>query len=147
MSKFTFWYYSNVAHILQFDTMIFPEVKDKSNIFKRFINYAFGATSNPPEFSVPPIDEMRQQCMTHYLDPFKYQLLTGQFKENFELFEVVDNFAELYQCCLCQYYGCSESQNQIYPWKEPKINVVSCCWLFYYAFLTIVVVIPPLRGL
>ena len=125
--KFAINLSSNAAHVLQFDTMILPDVKDKSsNVFKQMFNFAFsaitGATSNPTELHIPPIDEMRQKCMNHYLALFKSQFLSGKFEENFKLFELVENFVQLYQCCLCQYY---ESQDKIYVWKESKINRVS----------------------
>ena len=114
------------AQIRQFDTMIFPEAKDKSNIFKRtFTKYIWRTGSDHPTFSVPHPDEMRRMCMEFHLEPVKSKLLTGQltFKQGFDISEAVEHFIGLYQCCYCQHYACDESH--VYHWEMKPIKNVS----------------------
>ena len=120
--------YLYTAQIRQFDTMIFPEAKDKYNIFKRTFNKILWRTgSDHPTFSVPPPDEMRCICLDFHLEPVKGKLLTGQFEEGFDISEAVEHFIGLYQCCYCQYYACTELY--VYEWKIMTIKNVSCNYL------------------
>ena len=110
--------------------MIFPEAKDKSNIvkqlqsLKKYLTF-WRSGSDHPTSSVPPLDdhEMRRMCMELHLEPLKAKLLAGQFKEGFEIFEAVEHFTGLYQCCYCQYYACVESR--VYDWEMIPIKNVS----------------------
>ena len=114
------------AKIRQFDTMIFPEAKDnKSNIVKQTLKKLmfWRAGSDHPMSSVPPLDEMRRMCMEFHLEPVKVKLLAGQFKQGFDIFEAVEHFTGLYQCCYCQYYACTEFH--VYDWKMVPITNVS----------------------
>ena len=111
------------AKIRQFDTMIFPEAKDKSNIIQTLKKYIWRTGSDHPTFSVPPLDEMRRMCMEFHLEPVKNKLLAGQFKEGFDISEAVEYFTGLYQCCYCQYYACVESH--VYDWKMMAMKNVS----------------------
>ena len=109
--------------------MIFPEVKDKSNMFQRaYKKFSFlwktHAGSDHPTFSVPPPDEMRHICMEFHLEPVKEKLLTGQFEEGFDISKAVEHLTGLYQCCYCQYYACDESR--VSDWEIEPIKKVSC---------------------
>ena len=122
------------AQIRQFDTMIFPEAKDKSNIFKRTFNKILWRTgSDHPTFSVPPPDEMRHICMEFHFEHVKGKLLTGQFEEGFDIFEAVEHFTGLYQCCYCQYYACTELY--VYEWEVKPIKNVSYSLLVVKAII------------
>ena len=111
--------------IKQFDTMVFPEVQDRSNIVKRTAAYVWelisgaGSGSDHPKFTVPPSDDMRSMCMKIHLEPYKNRMLSGEFEEGFDVHRSVQDFNALYQCCLMQYCG-----RDIFPVNEWKIGRV-----------------------
>ena len=116
-----------VAVIRQHDTMIFPEAKDKSNIivqkFKDLKDYITGSSgSDHPRFKVPATDKMRSMCLDIYLDAFKKTLLSGNFKENWEICKGAEGFATLFRSCYCQYCGNTEFSHQ--DWIISRINIV-----------------------
>ena len=109
--------------------MIFPEAKDKSNIFVRGITSVVESFtgSDHPKFKVPRPDKMRSMCLEIYLDPFKKQLLTGSFKAEWDISKAVEGFVSLFQCCLYQYCGTSETSYR--QWKISRICDVR--WLLH----------------
>ena len=115
--------------IKQFDTMVFPEVKDKSGIVKRATNYLFGwipgvgSGSDHPKFTVPPPDDMRRMCMKIHLEPYKKGMLSGVFEGGFDVHRSVQDFTALYQCCLTQY--CGKETNAVNEWGIDRIQNVS----------------------
>ena len=115
----------HAALIRQFDTIIFPEAKDKSATWpKRF--WAFFTRSGPdqPKFEVPTPEKMRSKCLEIHLDPYKKQMLSGTFEEKFEICTAVEGVITLFQCCLCQYYGTGEVSDN-YPWEIARVKTVS----------------------
>ena len=115
-----------VALIHQFDTVIFPETEDKSNIFSRaatrFIEFFTGPGSDHPRFKVPTPDKMRCMCLEIHLVPFKDWMLHGEFPKGFEVCAAVERFVSCYQCCLTQY--CHNGQ-YCDRWEVSKVKEVS----------------------
>ena len=115
--------------IKQFDTMIFPEVKDKSGIVKRAANYLIGwipgveLGSDHPKFTVPPPDDMRRVCMKIHLEPYKKRMLSGEFEGGFDVHKSVQDFTALYQCCLMQY--CGKDTFAVRDWRIGRVQNVS----------------------
>ena len=112
--------------------MIFPEAKDKSNIIVRHFTNLVGlftglSGSDHPKFKVPRPDNMRSMCLEIYLDPFKKCLLSGRFKAQWDISRAVEGFVSLFQSCLCQYCGTSESSYE--EWKIAGIRDVR--WLLH----------------
>ena len=95
------------ALIRQFDTMIYPEIKDNSwlNRAKYGLSGIFGSGPDHPRFNVPPPHKMREQCLKIYLEPCKRRLLNGEFIANFDIQNVVMEFTDRYNCCAYQCYG------------------------------------------
>ena len=112
--------------IKQFDTMIFPEVKDKSNIVKRTAasvwNWFVGSGSDHPKFTVPHSDDMRSVCMKIHLEPYKNGMLSGEFKGGFDVYRSVQGFTALYECCLTQY--CGKETYAVNDWEISRIQKV-----------------------
>ena len=123
----------STAVIRQHDTMIFPEAKDKDNIFVRgftsLVGYFTGSSSGSdhPKFKVPRPDKMRSMCLEIYLNPSKKRLLSGSFKAKWDISKAVEGFVSLFQSCYCQYYGASEISCQ--EWKISGIRNVR--WLLH----------------
>ena len=113
--------------------MIFPEAKDKSNIFVRgltsFVGFFTGSSSGSdhPKFKVPRPDKMRSMCLEIYLDPFKKRLLSGSFKAEWDISKAVEGFVSLFQSCYNQYYGTNETSYR--EWKIARIRDVR--WLLH----------------
>ena len=120
---------SHAEVVRQFDTMIFPEVKDKSGIVKQAANYLFGwipgveLGSDHPKFAVPPPEDMRSTCMKIHLEPYKNGMLSGKFKGGFDVYRSVQDFAAFYQCCFTQY--CGKDTDAVNNWRIPRIQNVS----------------------
>ena len=114
--------------VKQFDTMVFPEVKDKSNIVKRTTNYVLewfgvGSESDHPKFAVPPSEDMRSICMKIHLEPYKNGMLSGEFEGGFDVYRSVQDFTALYQCCLMQY--CGKEIYTVNEWEISRIQKVN----------------------
>lgn len=113
----------------QFDTMVFPEVKDKfAMIFKRTTNYVlewlgYGSGSDHPKFTVPHPEDMRSICMKIYLEPYKNEMMSGVFEKGFNVFFSVKGFNTLYRCCLTQ--CCGKETYAVDKWKIPRVSNVS----------------------
>ena len=107
--------------IKQFDTMVFPEVKDKSSFVRRTTNFVWGLIAGS-DHPVPLPDDMRSLSMTIHLEPYKNKMLTGVFEGGFDVYRSVQNFTALYQCCLTQYYG---KETSAVKWKISRIQNVS----------------------
>ena len=119
---------SHTDVVRQFDTMVFPEVKDKSNIFKRTKNYVLewigvGSGSDHPKFAVPLPDDMRSVCMKIHLEPYKNGMLSGEFEEGFDVHRSVQDFTAVYQCCLMQY--CGKETYAVKDWRIGRVQNVS----------------------
>ena len=113
----------HAAVVNQYDTMVFPEVKDKSNIVKRTTNYVLewlgvGLGSDHPNFTP---EDMRSICMKIHLEPFKNGMLSGVFERGFDLYWSVQGFTALYECCLTQYCG----KETAVKWRIPRVLNVS----------------------
>ena len=106
--------------------MIFPEARDKSNIFSQAITRVIQIFTGPgydhPRFKVPPPDKMRCMCLEIHLVPLKNIMLSGDFSEGFEVCLAVEAFVSLFQCCLTQYCQKGQYRNE---WKISKVNEVS----------------------
>ena len=114
--------------VKQFDTMVFPEVKDKPNIVKRTTNYVLewfgvGSGSDHPKFAVPHPEDMRSMCLKIHLEPYKKGMLAGEFKGGFDVYRSVQDFTALYQCCLTQY--CGKETYAVNEWGIDRIQKVS----------------------
>ena len=113
--------------------MVFPEVKDKSNVIKRTAtsvwNRFVGSGSDHPEFIVPRPDDMRSMCMKIYLEPYKNGMLSGEFERGIDVHRPVQDFTALYQCCLTQY--CGKKINAVNEWKISRIKEVSISFCTY----------------
>ena len=113
--------------IRQFDTMIYPEYKDKSRGFTSIWNmrvaFIIGAWTDHPRFSVPPSDKMRAHCLRIHLEPYKKGLLEGTFQANFDVHSAVEQFIDLYNCCYRQHYGTTWI---ISDWEVLTLKNVSC---------------------
>ena len=79
--------------------MVLPEVKDKRNIFGRFVEYFSGSS----EFKVPAPLQMRTTCMEIYLRPTRNILVTGEYIENFDFKSAVDGCVGIFHCGYTQY--------------------------------------------
>ena len=111
------------AFIKQFDTMIYPEIKDNSWINRASdkITGFFGSGPDHPRFNVPSPYKMRMQCLKIYLEPYKRGLLSGEFDANFDIQNAVVHFTDLYYGCVYQYYGTTW---HVSDWEQqPLINV------------------------
>ena len=121
-----FWIFCHVATIRQFDTMIFPEQKNKASGLSGWYNKGveFLTRSGPdhPRFDVPSAYKMRLQCMKMYLEPYKKTLLRGEFHKNFDISNAVTIITDLCNCCTCQYCGTSVA---VHPWEFSSLNNVS----------------------
>ena len=119
-----FW--GHVASIRQFDTMIFPEQKNKASGITGWVNrgveFITGSGPDHPRFDVPSAYKMRLQCMKMYLEPYKRTLLRGEFQENFDISKAVTVITDLYKCCTHQYCGTSGA---VHPWEISLNNVSS----------------------
>ena len=119
--------------IKQFDTMVFPEVKDKSNIVKQTATFFWGlitgseSESDHPKFYVPPPEDMRKICMEIHLEPYKNGMFSGVFEEGFDVHRSVQDFTALYQCCLIQY--CGKETHSVNKWRisrVPNVSILNC---------------------
>ena len=100
--KLTLFCFDTIANIRQFDTMVFPEVKDRRNIIGRVFEFFSGSS----EFKVPAPSQMRTTCMEIHLSPTRNILVTGEYIEKFEF--AVDGCVGLFHCGYvqyCDYYG------------------------------------------
>lgn len=125
--------------------MIFPETKDKSNIIvkkaKGFVNFITGSSGfNHPRFKVPTPDKMRSMCLNIYFDGFKEVLLSGNFKENWDICKAAADFATLFQSCYCQYCGNAEFSPR--DWIIPRI--IDVCLLFV-KISSVIMYVPTLQ--
>ena len=126
---------SHAEVVRQFDTMIFPEVKDKSGVVKRAANYLIGwipgveLGSDHPKFTVPLPDDMRSTCMKIHLEPYKKGMLSGEFEGGFDVYRSVQDFTALYQCCLVQY--CGKEIDAVNDWRFSRILIVSILYCTY----------------
>ena len=106
--------------------MIYPEYKDKFGrgfaLYLQGFVYSTGPETVHPRFSVPPSDKMRAQCLRIHLDPYKKQLLEGEFQANFDIHSAVEQFSDLYNCCFQQHYGTS----LFFDWEMFSLRNVSC---------------------
>ena len=115
--------------VKQFDTMVFPEVQDRSNIVKRTAAYVWelisgaGSGSDHPKFTVPPSDDMRSICMKIHLEPYKNGMLSGEFEGGFDVHRSVEDFTALYRCCLSQY--CGKETFAVREWRIGRVQNVS----------------------
>ena len=111
-----------LATVKQFDTMIYPELKDNSwrNRARDGITGFLGSGPVRPRLNVPTLYKMRRQCLMIYLEPYKRRLLDGEFEVNFEIQNAVVQFTELYNSCVYQYYGSTRS---VFDWDYSLKNV------------------------
>ena len=119
--------------------MVFPEVKDKSNVIKRTAYYIWGlmgggSGSDHPKFTVPPADDMRSICMEIHLEPYKNGMLSGEFEGGFDVYRSVEDFTALYKCCLTQY--CGKKTGTVEEWGIESIQNVSNLCADVHTFYT-----------
>ena len=124
----------HVAVVKQCDTIIYPEVKDKSSRIvawykekkEALSNFFFGqdAEIEHSRFNVPSPYHMRVKCLNIFLEPYKSTLLEGVFQENFDVFLAVTYLMDFYNCCACQYYGTSGPI--VHDWNMSGLKNVSC---------------------
>ena len=120
----------------QYDTIIYPEVKDKSSRLaawykekkEAFASFFFGqdddAEIEHSRFTVLYPYNMRVKCLNIFLEPNKSTLLEGEFQENFDVSLAVTYLLDFYNCCVHQYYG--NSGSSVHDWNIPGLNYVSC---------------------
>ena len=109
------------AIIKQLDTMIYPEIKDNSWLNKA--RGLFGSGPDHPRFTVPSPHKMRMQCLKIYLEPYKRELLSGEFDANFDIQNAVVQFTDLYYGCVYQYYGTTQHVH-VSDWDQHSLNNV-----------------------
>ena len=125
----------HVAVVKQYDTIIYPEIKDKSSRFtawykekkEALASFFFGqddAEIEHSRFTVLSPYNMRLKCLNIFLEPYKSALLEGEFQENFDVSSAVTYLLDFYNCCACQYYGTSGPI--VHDWNMYRLNNVSC---------------------
>ena len=102
--KLTLFCVDTIAYIRQFDTMVFPEVKDRRNIIGRVFEFFSGSS----EFKVPAPSQMRTTCMEIHLTPTRNIVVTGEYIGKFDIKSAVDGCVGLFRCGYvqyCDYFG------------------------------------------
>ena len=126
-----------VAQYRQFDTIIFPEAKDKSSIvvrgFKKGWAWLTGSASpgtGHPEFNVPDVLHIRNECLNFYLQSAKDVILNGSYPEYFEIKEITEKCYVLFHSCYLQR---TEHRGSSHDWIMYSVRNVShelCCYIF-----------------
>ena len=113
----------------QFDTIIFPEAKDKSNIFMRGLKRGWelmtgvgSSETDHPKFTVPDVSDIRNRCLDIYLQTPRNTILNGSYPEYFEIKEITENCFSLFQSCFLQL---TEHRGRSHDWNIPEVKNVS----------------------
>ena len=102
--------------------MIFPDSKGKTSFIGRIWNYAT-ASGSDSKLLVPNPSAMRVKSMVIHLEPTRKLLISGQFRENFDVHGATEGCIGLFRCAYVQYVDhCGGEHSWI---LKKEISVVS----------------------
>ena len=110
------------AHVRQFDTMMYPEKKNKGTL-TGIVEFFTGSGPDHARFDVPQPYKMRLQSMKIHLEQYKAVLLRGQFESKFDIPKAVGIINDIYQCSARQYCGISGSNVNHWEFSNLLNNV------------------------